>query len=275
MAPRADVEARLDAFAEHGEALALVHHDRRMAHAELRDAVYRTARALDARGIEPGSIVVLVAGNEPVGIVARYAVNLLGAGITQPYSGLSAAARGRIVDDVEAAALLVVPGPEHEADRAVEHCAPVARIDLTDALTDGLARRPGRVPGPARPATSSRSGTPAAPRATPRASPTRSATTCGCCRPAGGPRRRRTPTSRPRPSASSCAPRSPTPPAGSPTAPSPSAARWCCSTPSTPPRSSRRSSGSASPTCGSSRRCCTACSTTPTSTAPTPRACAP
>ncbi|GAA4819652.1 AMP-binding protein [Actinomycetospora corticicola] len=135
MSPRADVEARLQAFADHADALALVHHDRRLSHGDLRDAVFRTAHALDDRGIRPGTIVVLLAGNEPEGIVARYAVNLLGAGITQPYAGLSAEARGRIVDDVDAAAVLVVPGHEDDADAVLEHSAPVRRILLDDALT--------------------------------------------------------------------------------------------------------------------------------------------
>lgn len=137
MAPRADVEARLQAFTDHADAVALVHHDERLTHAQVRDAVFRTARALDAGGIRPGTVVVLLAGNEPAGIVARYAVNLLGAGITQPYAGLSAEARGRIVDDVEAAAVLVVPGHEDDADAVLEHCGPVPRIALDDALTAG------------------------------------------------------------------------------------------------------------------------------------------
>ncbi|WP_433801767.1 AMP-binding protein [Actinomycetospora sp. CA-084318] len=142
MAPCADVEARLDAFAEHADAPALIHHARRISHGELRDEVFRTARALDGRGLGPGAIVVLLAGNEPAGIVARYAVNLLGAGITQPYAGLSAEARGRIVDDVDAAAVLVVPGHEADADAVLAHCGPVTRIALDDALTAGVDAAP-------------------------------------------------------------------------------------------------------------------------------------
>ena len=130
MAPRADVEARLDAFAEHGEALALVHHDRRTTHGELRDAVYRTARALDARGIEPGSIVALLAGNSPEAIIARWAVNLLGAGATQPHEGLSPEARARIVDDVDAALVLVDPRHASTAPEVLAHARPVDVLGL-------------------------------------------------------------------------------------------------------------------------------------------------
>ena len=148
MAPRADVEARLDAFAEHREALALVHHDRRTTHGELRDAVYRTARALDALGDRAG--LDRRAGRRHACRFDRRALRGEPArrgDHPAPTSGLSAAARGRIVDDVEAAlALLVVPGHEDEADQVLEHCAPVARIDLhrSRSPTASLPPRPGR-----------------------------------------------------------------------------------------------------------------------------------
>ncbi|MEJ2867397.1 AMP-binding protein [Actinomycetospora sp. OC33-EN08] len=142
MAPRADVEAHLQAFAEHAEDLALVHHDRRITHGDLRDAVFRTARALDGRGVGPGSIVVLLGGNEPEGIVARFAVNLLGAGVTQPYAGLSPESRGRIVADVDAATMLVVPGHERDADAVLEHAPPVDRVVLDEGLTAGYGADP-------------------------------------------------------------------------------------------------------------------------------------
>jgi fatty-acyl-CoA synthase len=149
MAVRADVEVALQASAEHRDDPALVHHDRRLTHGDLVDAVYRTARTLRGRGLGPGDLSVIVGGNEPEVIVARYAANLLGAGVTQPYAGLSDSARGRIVDDVDAALVLVAPGHEDEAAAVLAHARPVTSLVVDDALVDGVDASP--VPCGARP----------------------------------------------------------------------------------------------------------------------------
>lgn len=149
MAVRADVEVRLQSSAERRGDLALVHHHRRLTHGELVDTVYRTARVLHGRGLGPGDLAVIVGGNEPEVIVARYAANLLGAGVTQPYAGLSDSARGRIVDDVDAALVLVAPGHEDEAAAVLAHALPVTSLVVDDALVDGVDASP--VPCRARP----------------------------------------------------------------------------------------------------------------------------
>ncbi|GAA4976471.1 AMP-binding protein [Pseudonocardia tropica] len=100
-----DVEELLDALAADRGREALLHRDRRITAGELVDSVHRLAHALDGR-VEPGRVVALLAGNTPEAVVARCAVTLLGAGITQPHEGLSAAAQARIVDDVEAPLVL-------------------------------------------------------------------------------------------------------------------------------------------------------------------------
>ncbi|GAA4904458.1 fatty-acyl-CoA synthase [Actinomycetospora succinea] len=140
--PRADVEIHLQAFSTHRDDVALVHRDRRLTFGELVDAVHRTARVLAHRGLGPGDLAVIIGGNEPEVIVARYAANLLGAGVTQPYAGLADSARGRIVDDVEAALVLVAPGHADEADAVLAHARPVPVVVVDDALVAGVDASP-------------------------------------------------------------------------------------------------------------------------------------
>lgn len=140
--PRADVETRLQAFSQHREDVALVHRDRRLTFGDLVDTVHRTARVLADRGLAPGDLAVIIGGNEPEVIVARYAANLLGAGVTQPYAGLSQRARGRIVDDVEAAMVLVAPGHADEAAAVLAHARPVPSLVVDEALVAGVGADP-------------------------------------------------------------------------------------------------------------------------------------
>ncbi|MEJ2884836.1 AMP-binding protein [Actinomycetospora aeridis] len=142
MAPRADVETHLHAFSQHRDDVAVVHRARRLTFGDLVDAIHRTARVLHAHGLRPGDLAVIVGGNEPEVIVARYAANLLGAGVTQPYAGLADSARGRIVDDVEAALVLVAPGHVEEADAVLAHARPVPRVVVDDALVAGVDAGP-------------------------------------------------------------------------------------------------------------------------------------
>lgn len=122
-----DVEELLDALAADRDREALVHRDRRIRAGELVDTVHRLAHALDER-VERGSVVALLAGNTPEAVVARLAVTLLGAGITQPHEGLSAAATARIVADVEAPLVLA------DADAAASAEAVLALVDGVEVL---------------------------------------------------------------------------------------------------------------------------------------------
>ncbi|MEJ8278558.1 AMP-binding protein [Pseudonocardia spirodelae] len=122
-----DVEELLDALAADPGREALVHRDRRIHAGELVRSVHRLAHVLDGR-VRPGTVVALLAGNTPEALVARMAVNLLGAGIAQPHEGLSAAARARIVVDVEAAVVLA------DADAAAAAEPVLARLDGPAAL---------------------------------------------------------------------------------------------------------------------------------------------
>lgn len=122
-----DVEELLDVLAADRDREALVHRDRRIRAGELVDTVHRLAHVLDER-VERGSVVALLAGNTPEAVVARLAVTLLGAGITQPHEGLSAAATARIVADVEAPLVLA------DADAAASAEAVLALVDGVEVL---------------------------------------------------------------------------------------------------------------------------------------------
>lgn len=130
-AAHADIEEILVAPAADRDREALVYGDRRISGGELVDTVHRLAHALDDR-IRPGTVVALLAGNTPEAMAARYAVNLLGAGVTQPHEGLSAEAQARIVDDVEAALVLVDAPHAATAADVLERAAPVGVLGLGD-----------------------------------------------------------------------------------------------------------------------------------------------
>ena len=139
-AAHADIEEILAALADDRDREALVHHDRRLTGGELADTVHRLAHTLDGR-VRPSTVVALLAGNTPEAMAARYAVNLLGAGITQPHEGLSVEAQARIVDDVEAALVLVDAPHAAPAAEILDRAAPVDALGLgaTDHWPDVLA----------------------------------------------------------------------------------------------------------------------------------------
>ncbi|MBP2370619.1 AMP-binding protein [Pseudonocardia parietis] len=135
---RSDVEEILDALGTHRDREVLVHADRRWTAGEVADTVHRLAHTLDGR-VRPGTIVALLAGNTPEVLMARWAVNLLGAGATQPHDGLSAAAQARIVDDVDAD--LVLTQSPHAVD-VLERARPVEARALVPDLLAAAADAP-------------------------------------------------------------------------------------------------------------------------------------
>ncbi|MCQ4040943.1 AMP-binding protein [Streptantibioticus rubrisoli] len=130
---RTYVEDNLDALGTDPGREALVHDGRRMTAGELRDLVYRMARALRARGIGRGQTVTLLCGNLPETVAARYAANLIGCRVNHLYNKLSAEVQATIVDDVETRALIVDP---RLAGRAAEV---VGRVPVKDVLVLGSA----------------------------------------------------------------------------------------------------------------------------------------
>lgn len=144
---RSDVEEILDALGADRDREALVHGGRRRTAGEVADTVHRIAHTLDDR-VRPGTIVALLAGNSPEALMARWAVNLLGAGVTQPHAGLSAAAQARILDDVEAD-LVLADTPS--AVEVLERARPVeARALVSDVLASAAGAPTGPVRGRAR-----------------------------------------------------------------------------------------------------------------------------
>lgn len=126
---RADTEEILAALAVDRNREVLVHGDRRLRAGEVADAVHRLAHTLERR-VRRGTIVGLLAGNSPEAMLARYAVTLLGAGVTQPHAGLSARAQARILDDVDATLVLVDPPAAGDAAATLELAGPVDVLGL-------------------------------------------------------------------------------------------------------------------------------------------------
>lgn len=131
-----DVELLLEALRADPGRAALVYGERRITAGEAADRTERTAHALDGR-VGPGDVVALLAGNSPDGILARWAVNLLGAAVTQPHEGLSPQSRARIVDDVDAALVLVDRRHAATAPEVLAHARPVDVLGLGTTGPDG------------------------------------------------------------------------------------------------------------------------------------------
>ncbi|HEX4225499.1 MAG TPA: AMP-binding protein [Pseudonocardiaceae bacterium] len=72
------VTSTIDALAAGGDRTALIYRDHQISCQELLDEVYRSACVLRRRGLNRGDGLVLVAGNEPAGVVIRLAAFLLG-----------------------------------------------------------------------------------------------------------------------------------------------------------------------------------------------------
>ena len=136
MAVRSDVEELLGALREDPEREALVYGDRRITAGDAADTATRIAHTLDGR-VGPGDVVALLAGNSPEAILARWAVNLLGAAVTQPHEGLAPQSRARIVDDVDAALVLADPRHAATATDVLAHARPVDVLGLGTTGPDG------------------------------------------------------------------------------------------------------------------------------------------
>ncbi|MBP2471986.1 fatty-acyl-CoA synthase [Crossiella equi] len=145
------VELALRSFAGHRERTALVHGERRVSYGELLDQVYRTARALDRLAVRPGHMVTLLGGNAPEMVIARYAANLVGAGVTELYAGMSAESKARIVDDVETGLLLVHADFTEESRAVLAQSSPGRVVGLTELLRLAAGESAEPVQGRARP----------------------------------------------------------------------------------------------------------------------------
>lgn len=121
----------------------LVSDERRLEADEFRSLVYRLARALRERGVEPGRTVTLLCGNVPETIAVRYAVNLLGAHFNHLYIRLGADVQARMMTDVETYAFVVDP---RLAERGAELAA---AVPVEQILTLGTTEGPGQGPGAA------------------------------------------------------------------------------------------------------------------------------
>lgn len=83
---------------------------------EFRDRVYRMAAELRVRGIERGSTLAFLIGNEPDALIARYAANLLGARVVFLSESMAPQTLARLVHSVRTAMLVLDPAaPTAEA----------------------------------------------------------------------------------------------------------------------------------------------------------------
>ncbi|MEU1626756.1 AMP-binding protein [Streptomyces sp. NPDC020096] len=125
------VESVLGALAQDPRRVVFTRADgRQVAAGPFRDSVYQMARELASRDIRRGSTVVLLSGNRPEAVAARYAANLLGARIVALYEGMSPETLARIVQSVEPAVLIVEPQAQAAAEELLSHTRPSAVLAL-------------------------------------------------------------------------------------------------------------------------------------------------
>ncbi|MEV4443405.1 AMP-binding protein, partial [Streptomyces sp. NPDC049577] len=123
---------------------------------EFRDKVLRAAAELAERGIGRGGTVCLLTGNQPEALLARYAVNLLGARVVHLYEGMAPETQARIVHSTEAVMLLVAPAARTAAEALLARVRVPAVLTLgpspegEDLLARAAARPPHPMPGAAR-----------------------------------------------------------------------------------------------------------------------------
>ncbi|WP_058041760.1 AMP-binding protein [Streptomyces roseifaciens] len=117
---------------------------------ELCDDVRRAAAELAARGIGRGSTVVLLTGNQPEALLARYAANLLGARVVFLTEGTAPEVQAQIVTGVGASMLLAVPAAREAAEALLARAPVPAVLALGPAPfgEDLLARAALRAPRP-------------------------------------------------------------------------------------------------------------------------------
>ncbi|GGT46225.1 AMP-binding protein [Streptomyces purpureus] len=100
----------LTALGRQPDRVALISGGRRMTAREVRDLTYRLARALNARGLGPGTTVALLTGNSPEAFVLRHAVQLAGCQITYLRHDLSTDLHSLLLGGLGDHALVVDPG---------------------------------------------------------------------------------------------------------------------------------------------------------------------
>ncbi|MFJ9824823.1 AMP-binding protein [Streptomyces sp. NPDC101160] len=119
---------------------------------ELHDGILRAAAELAARRIGRGSTVTFLTGNQPEALLARYAVNLLGARAVFLNAGTAPDVQARITADVGTALLLVAPAARAAAEALLARVPVPAVLSLGPSTVgeDLLARAARRTPRPVR-----------------------------------------------------------------------------------------------------------------------------
>ncbi|MFT2020367.1 AMP-binding protein [Streptomyces sp. 796.1] len=152
------VELLVEAFQRDPERTVLTADDGTAVRADgLAEQVHGFAAELVDRGIGHGDTVVLLCGNRPEALSARYAVNLIGARVVFLYEALAPETHAQITASVEPAALLVDAELDAAAEALLAHYRPplVLSIGPSAAGDDLLARAAGhrgrRVPNAAGP----------------------------------------------------------------------------------------------------------------------------
>ncbi|WP_236597187.1 AMP-binding protein [Paraburkholderia hiiakae] len=144
------VDCLLDEFESRAERPVIRYEGTNVTGRALRSAVYRYARALEALGIERGSLVALFAPNRPDAIAIRYAANLIGAAAIYLPAVVDADRRAALLARIEPTLLVVFP----ETARLVPEATSlrVIQVGCGDAATrlDVLANAQSDKPLPGR-----------------------------------------------------------------------------------------------------------------------------
>jgi len=144
---RTSIGVVMDAFARHGQRVALRHEQGDWTFVQLSAAVYRMARALQSEGLGRGETIAILAGNQPETFVLRYAAQVIGCGVAVLYQQLATPMLAEMLRASEAAALVFDSTRFADAGRALLGELPgIAGFALGDCrgATDIVARAASR-----------------------------------------------------------------------------------------------------------------------------------
>ncbi|MBW0104534.1 class I adenylate-forming enzyme family protein [Pseudonocardia sp. KRD291] len=136
---RTMIELTLARLEEHGDRVAITVDDAdtpaEWTYRDVLDRVRIEARRLDGCGVRRGDVVAIMAGTTPIGLVLRWAVNVVGAAFTSFADGYSAAAVAELLTTCRARFLVTDHDRRALAADAAARAGSTTVVDIDDAYT--------------------------------------------------------------------------------------------------------------------------------------------
>lgn len=116
-----------------------------LSHRDLLDRVHREARRLDGLGVRRGDVVAIMTGNDPAGIVLRWAAGVVGATFVAVPDGHAAPALAELLATFRVSLLATTGARLGPAREAAERAGGVAVVDVERDVPDDATPVPVRI----------------------------------------------------------------------------------------------------------------------------------